>query len=70
MGKLPFPSPGNRPHPGIEHGFPSLANSLPLSDQGRAFSLYNFFLSFEICLYFFKTVKNIFLNRCFLFDAP
>ena len=28
--RLPFPSPGDLPHPGIERGFPALqANSLP-----------------------------------------
>ena len=47
MGELPFPSPGDLSHPGIEHVFPVLANSLLLSHQGRAFSLYNFcFLKF------------------------
>ena len=31
---LPFPSPGDLPHPGIEHGSPALqADSLPTSHE-------------------------------------
>ena len=34
---LPYPSPGDRPDPGIEPGSPALqADSLALSQQGRS----------------------------------
>ena len=34
-GELPFPSPGDRPDPRLEHGSPALqVDSLPLSQQG------------------------------------
>ena len=33
---LPFPSPGNRPDPGIKHGSPALqADSLPSEPPGK-----------------------------------
>ena len=39
--RLPFPSPGDRPNPGIEPRFPALkADSLPTELQGKPLSLF------------------------------
>ena len=47
---LPFPFPGDIPNPGIELGFPALADSLPLSHQESPLS------TLHVLFHFLKTI--------------